>query len=205
VSIGCAVGILSGFYWRYHDWHPFSPYLISAGVFWVLIVAAVINIFPSAGLGRSLHTGRLLFHHYFYGFLVIIFSSLYIVFFTPASLLTLFIVNSTRTDVNAGRVLLLGGLALLLDDLPDVHGKVDLFLNGLKARAGKRGKLISLVHLVTGALTFYLFVAIALAMIYDSATATAANMIVLVSAFITGVTSLIFVRRSVYMKLEAEQ
>jgi hypothetical protein len=171
----------------------------------MLIIAAVINIFPSAGLGRSLHTGRLLFHHYFYGFLVIIVSSLYIVFFTPASILTLFIVNSTRTDVNAGRVLLLGGLALLLDDLPDVHGKVDSFLNGLKARAGRRGKLISLVHLVTGALTFYLFVAIALAMIYDSGTATAANMIVLVSAFITGVTSLIFVRRSVYMKLEAEQ
>jgi hypothetical protein len=205
VSIGCAVGILSGFYWRYHDWHPFSPYLVSAGLFWVLIVAAVINIFPSAGLGRSLHTGRLFFHHYFYGFLVLIFSSLFIIFFTPAPLLSIFIVNSTRTDVNTGRVLLLGGLALVLDDLPDVHGRIDSFLTRLKTRAGQRGKLISLVHIVTGTLTFYLFVAIVLAMASSPSTATIANMIVLVSAFITGVTSFIFVKRSVYLKLQTDQ
>ncbi len=169
----------------------------------MLIVAAVINIFPSAGLGRSLHTGRLFFHHYFYGFLVLIFSSIYIVFFTPVSLLNIFFVNSTRLDVNTGRVFLLGGLALVLDDLPDVHGRIESFLNWLKAKAGQGGKLVSVVHIVTGAITFYIFVAMTLAMVYDPTAATIANLIVLVSAFITGVTSFIFVKRSVWLKISA--
>jgi len=201
VSIGCAAGILSGFYWRYQNWQPFSPYLISALVFWVLIAAAVINIFPSAGLGRSLHTGRLFFHHYFYGFLVLIFSAIYIVICTPVSLLSIFFVNSTSIEVNVGRVFLLGGSALVLDDLPDVHGKIESSLNWLKAKAGQGGKLISAVHIVTGAVTFYLFIAMTLAMIYDPPYITVANLIVLVSAFITGVTSFIFVKRSVWLKL----
>ena len=203
VSIGCAAGILSGFYWRYQNWQPFAPYLVSASLFWVLIVAAVINIHPSAGLGRSLHTGRLFFHHYFYGFLVLILSTIYIVIFTPVSLLSIFFINSTSIEVNVGRVFLLGGSALVLDDLPDVHGKIESTLNWLKAKAGQGGKIISAVHLITGAITFYLFVAITLALIYDPASITVANLIVLGSVFITGVTSFIFVKRSAWLKLSA--
>ena len=202
VSIGCAAGILSGYYWRYQNWQPFAPYLVSASLFWVLIATAVINIFPSAGLGRSLHTGRLLFHHYFYGFLVIIFSSIYIVFFTPVSLLNIFFVNNTSIQVNVGRVFLLGGLALVLDDLPDVHGKIESSLNKLKAKTGQHGKLVSIVHIVTGAVTFYIFVAMTLAIIQSSSYVTIANLIVLVSAFITGVTSFIFIKRSVWLKIK---
>jgi hypothetical protein len=202
VSIGCAAGILSGYYWRYQNWQPFAPYLVSASLFWVLIATAVINIFPSAGLGRSLHTGRLLFHHYFYGFLVIIFSSIYIIFFTPVSLLNIFFVNNTSIQVNVGRVFLLGGLALVLDDLPDVHGKIESSLNKLKAKTGQHGQLVSIVHIVTGAVTFYIFVAMTLAMIQSSSYFTIANLIVLVSAFITGVTSFIFIKRSVWLKIK---
>lgn len=202
VSIGCAAGILSGYYWRYQNWEPFAPYLVSASLFWVLIATAIINIFPSAGLGRSLHTGRLFFHHYFYGFLVLLFSSIYIVFFTPVSLLNIFFVNNTSIQVNVGRVFLLGGLALVLDDLPDVHGKIESSLNWLKAKAGQGGKLISAVHIVTGALTFYIFTAMTLAMFQNASYVTIANLVVLVSAFITGVTSFIFVKRSVWLKIK---
>ena len=81
LTVGCAVGILGGFYWFYHDWQPFYPYLINGNLFWVAIAAALINIFPSASLGRSLHTGRFLFHHYIYGSLVLFASAIYIIFF----------------------------------------------------------------------------------------------------------------------------
>jgi hypothetical protein len=201
LSIGCSMGILSGFYWRYHDWQPFSPYLVSASLFWVLIVAAVINIFPSAGLGRSLHTGRLFFHHYFYGFLVLLFSGAYVIFFTPVSLFSIFFINDTSVAVNVGRVFLLGGGALVLDDLPDVHGKIDSFLSWLKTKAGQGGKIISALQLVTGLVSFYLFAAIALAMNQNSSQITVANLIVLVSVFITSITSFIFVKRKVWLKI----
>ena len=201
LSIGCAMGILSGFYWRYHNWQPFSPYLVSASLFWVLIAAAVINIFPSAGLGRSLHTGRLFFHHYFYGFLVLLVSGAYVIFFTPVSLFSIFFINDTSVAVNVGRVFLLGGSALVLDDLPDVHGKIDSSLNWLKTKAGQGGKIISALQLVTGAVSLYLFAAIAFAINQNPSHLTVANLIVLVSAFITGITSFVFVKRKVWLKI----
>jgi hypothetical protein len=202
LSIGCAMGILSGFYWRYNNWQPFSPFLISAALFWVLIIAALINIFPSAGLGRSLHTGRLFFHHYFYGFLVLVSSAAYVIFFTPVSLFNIFFINDTSVPVNLGRVFLLGGGALVLDDLPDVHGRIDSFLNWLKAKAGQAGKLISALQVITGTVTLYIFIAIALAMNQDHSYITIANSIVLVSTFITGITSFIFVKRKIWLNLE---
>ncbi|MCL5948959.1 MAG: hypothetical protein M1490_00590 [Candidatus Bathyarchaeota archaeon] len=202
VSIGCAAGILAGFYWRYQNWQPFAPYLVSATVFWVLIAAAVINIFPSARLGRSLHTGRLFFHHYFYGFLVLFFSAVYVIVFTPVSLFSIFFINNTSVAVNVGRVFLLGGSALVLDDLPDVHGRIDSSLNWLKVKAGQGGKFLSALQLVTGAISFYLFAAIALAMNRDPSYITVANLIVLVSVFITSFTSFIFVKRRVWLKIK---
>ena len=51
-------------------WQPFSPYLVNGSVFFLVIASALVNIFPSARVGRCLHTGRLLFHHYVYGFFV---------------------------------------------------------------------------------------------------------------------------------------
>jgi len=72
---------------------------------------------------------------------------------------------------------------LVLDDLPDVHGKIESSLNWLKAKAGKGGKVISAVHIVTGAFTFYIFVAMTLSMLENASYITVANLVVLVSAF----------------------
>jgi hypothetical protein len=202
LTVGCAVGILSCFYWFFHDWQPFAPYLVNANLFWVAIIAAVINIFPSASIGRALHTGRLLFHHYFYGFLVLIFSAIYVVVFTPVSLLELFFVNNTSAAVNVGRFFILGGGALLLDDLPDVHERVDASLNWLKLKAAQGGKVIVAAQLVAGVVSVYLFVAILLAMIQNSEWVTLANSILIGTMFVTSVTSLIFVKRKVWLKIK---
>ncbi len=205
LSIGCATGILAGFYWRYTNWQPFAPFLISATVFWVLITGAIINIFPSAGLGRSLHTGRFLFHHYFYGFLVLACAAIYIVAFTPVSIFNIFFINSTSIDVNIGRFFMLGGTTLVLDDLPDVHGKIESSLNWLKAKVGQGGKIVTALQLACGAVTSYLFLAIALAMIYDFSYFTLANMIVLISTLITSITSFVFVKRKIWLKINRKR
>jgi hypothetical protein len=202
LTIGCTVGILGGFYWYYHDWHPFSPYLVSGNLLWVAIVAAVINIFPSAGLGRSLHTGRFLFHHYFYGILIIAFSTIYVAFFTQVNLLNLFLVNDTSVQVNIGRFFLLGGLTLLLDDLPDMSKRLESSLNWLKAKVGQGGQVMSVVHVVCGAVSFYLFAAITLSVYSNPQFVTIANIMLIGTLFITSITSFIFVRRSVWQKIK---
>ena len=202
LTIGCISGIIAGFYWYYNGWHPFSPYLISGNLFWVAIAAAVINIFPSAGLGRSLHTGRFLFHHYFYGILVLVFSAIYVSFFTSVNLLNIFLVNDTSVQVNVGRFFLLGGLTLLLDDLPDVSARMESSLNWLKAKAGQGARIMSAVQIVCGAVSFYIFTAVVLSVYSNTQFVTFANLMLIGTLFITSVTSFIFIKRSVWQKIK---
>ena len=58
------------------------------------------------------------------------FSQIYVAFFTPVTLLSIFLVNDTSVQVNLGRFFLLGGLTLVLDDLPDVSKRIESSLNG---------------------------------------------------------------------------
>jgi hypothetical protein len=201
LTISCAIGILANFYWIFHNWQPFSPYLISGNVFWIAIAAAAINMFPSASIGRALHTGRLLFHHYFYGFVVLLLSAAYVVVFTPVSLFSIFMVDSTSVPVNAGRFFLLGGLTLVLDDLPDVHTKVESSLNWLKAKAHQGRKIILAAQAVTGAVSLYMFVAITISISQNPQWITLANTILIGTLIVTALTSFASVKRKIWLNI----
>jgi hypothetical protein len=195
LTIAWSVGIIAGFYLFYPGWQPFSPYLLNGNLFWVVIAAAALNIYPSALVGRKLHTGRFLFHHYFYGLLVLVSAGIYVVLFTSESLVTIFLVNNTSPTVNVGRFFLLGGLALLLDDLPDVSKKIESALNWLKSKVYSGGKIVAATQLVCGAVSLYLLAAVTWAIVTVPEWVTAANIILIISVLITAVTSLIFVKR----------
>lgn len=201
LTIACSIGILANFYWIFHNWQPFYPYLISGNIFWIAIIAAAINIFPSASLGRALHTGRLLFHHYFYGFLVLLLSAAYVVVFTPVSLFSIFMVNNTSVAVNAGRFFILGGLTLVLDDLPDVHERVESALNWLKAKVHQGRKIILAAQVVTGAVSLYMFVAISLSVSQNPQWITLANSILISTLLVTAVTSFVSVKRKIWLNI----
>jgi hypothetical protein len=201
LTITCAAGIIAGFYWFFPDWQPFYPYLYSGVVFWIVIAAAAINIFPSALLGRKLHTGRFLFHHYFYGFLVLICASFYVITFTPVPLGTIFLINNTSVEVNTGRFFLLGGLTLVLDDLPDVSRKIESGLNWLKTRVLKGPRLLIVAQAITGIGSLYLSAAILYAMMNVPEWITIANFILLFTVLVTGLTSFVFVRKRVWRNI----
>jgi hypothetical protein len=201
LTIACCVGILAGFYWYYYGWNPFAPYLINGNLLWFAIAAAAINVFPSALLGRKLHTGRFLFHHYFYGFLVMVFAAIYVVIFTSVPLTTIFLVNNTAPEVNLGRFFLLGGLTLLLDDLPDVNKRLEAGLNWMKAGAHRAQKAMVAAQIVTGAASLYIFTSVVAAMSQIPEWVTVANFMLAFSLLITGVTSFIFVKRKVWDSL----
>jgi hypothetical protein len=205
LTITFATNILSTFYLHSTNWHPFSPYLIAGNLFWIAIVAAVINIFPSASLGRSLHTGRFLFHHYLYGLIVMICALAYVILFSPVGLLELFFVFDERVEVNIGRFFILGGLALLLDDLPDVSTRLESALNRLKFKVGELNKLVSVLHIIFGAVSMYVFAAIVMAMYYVPQWVTLANALCAGTIFITGVTSFIFVKHGIWQKINHQK
>jgi hypothetical protein len=205
LTIACAVGVLAGFYWIYRNWQPFYPFLLNGNVIWFAVAAAILNIFPSACVGRSLKTGRFLFHHYFYGFLVLFFTAIYIFVFSPVSILSIFFVNNTTAVVNVGRFFILGGLTLILDDLPDVSKKIETILNGLKSKAYQSRKILMVTQFAVGAFTFYLFVASCLFMSQNPQWITIANILFVGTVFITSITSLIFAKRKFWSNLSDNQ
>jgi hypothetical protein len=202
LTITCLAGLLYGFY--FENWAIYAPYLINGNILWLVIAAAVINIFPSAYVGK-VHTGRLWFHHYVYGFLVIIASIIWIVVFTPVSLLTIFFINTTNISVNVGRFFFLGGLTLVLDDLPDVHRVTFYGLRWLKRRAHEARRVIDAAQFILGFVTVYLFIAVSLSIIAKPQWMTAANFIQMGTVLVTAFTCFASVKRKVWHKLDPKQ
>ena len=200
ITLSVVSGLIFGFYRAYPYWHPFAPYLLDGNLLWIAIAAATINIFPAACIGRALHTGRFLFHHYVYGFLVLLIGSLIVVFFTPMPFLYLFLYNSGDIVVNAGRILVLAGLALLLDDLPDVSERVEASLNWVKTKACQAKKVLHVLQLATGLGTLYLFAAVSVQTIVNPARAFY-NSFLLGGLLVTTITSLACVKKKAWLKI----
>jgi hypothetical protein len=200
ISIATVAGILYAYYLSYPAWQPYKPYLLSASLFWFALAAAAINIFHSAAIGRVLHIHRVLFHHYVYAIFAIILTSVYVVFFTPVSLHTLFFVDDSSVAVNVGRVFMLGSIALLLDDLPDVSKYMESSLNWLKTQACRVKMMLHVSQFVTGIFAFYCSLSILFSTIQNS-TRAVPNSFVIVSLFITGITSFALVKRRSWLNL----
>ena len=200
ITLAVVAGILFGFYRAYPYWHPFAPYLLDGNLFWLAMAAAVINIFPSACIGRSLHTGRFLFHHYVYGFLVLLSSSAFVVLFTSVSLISLFLITSSNLAVNVGRFFILAGLTLLLDDLPDVSERIESWLNWVKSKACQVRRVLHALQLLTGVASFYLLVSVSISTIQNPERAFS-NSFLIVTLIITSLTSLACVKRKAWLKI----
>ena len=200
ITLAVVVGILFGFYNAYPYWRPFAPYLLDGNLFWLAIAAAMINIFPSACIGRPLHTGRFLFHHYVYGFFVLLTSSVFVVLFTSVSLVNLFLITTNNLAVNVGRFFILAGFTLLLDDLPDVSERVESWLNWAKSKACQARRVLHALQLITGLASFYLFISASISTI-QTPERTFSNSFLIVTLLITSITSFACVKRKAWLKI----
>jgi hypothetical protein len=150
-----------------------------------------------------LHTGRFLFHHYIYGFFVLLSSSAFIVMFTSVSLFSLFLVDSTSIAVNSGRFFVLAGLALVLDDLPDVSKNIESFLNWLKSKAYRGRKVLFALQLLSGGICLYLSLAIAIFTVQNPQRVLS-DSILIGSLLITSLTSLALVKKKAWLKITVD-
>ena len=204
ITVTTIAGILYGFYVAWPWWKPWFPELISGNLFIVAIIAAFINIFPSASIGRKLHTGRFLFHHYVYGFFVMFLSSFYVIAFTSMSLAMVFLENTGSIAINTGRFFMLTGFTLVLDDLPDVHTKIESTLNRIKSQACRIRPVFHYLQFVTGAITFYIAVAIAVFVAFHPST-NIANFLTIGTLLVTSMTSFACVKKKVWLKITPAQ
>ncbi len=201
ITIATVAGILYGFYTSNPPWHPYAPYLLDGNLLLLALAAGVICVFPAAATGRSLHTGRFLFHHYVYGFFVLAITSVLVTVLTPVSAVSLFFVDSNDIPVNAARVFFLAGLALLLDDLPDVSLKTESCLNWIKTKACCIKMGLHVATFITGIFAIYCSIAILLTTIQENYVRWLPNSFGIVSLFITGIMSFAFVARKDWLKI----
>jgi len=200
VTLACVAQIMFNNYHAFPYWQPYSPYLVNGSVFFLVIVGALVNIFPSASVGRTLHTGRVWFHHYVYGFFVLLSAVVFVEVFTSVSLFSLFLVYTSDIAVNVGRFFVLAGLTLCLDDLPDVSRRVESTLNRLKSKAYRGRKILHLLQLFTGSVSFYVFLAVTLWTTKHPELIVEAS--VMISTFlVTSLTSFAFVKRGAWLKI----
>ncbi len=204
ITLTAVTGILYGFFFAWPGWKPYTPWLASGDLFLVAGIAALINIFPSAAIGRALHTGRLFFHHYVYGFFVLVFSTIYVMAFTSVSVVSLFLVNTGSIPINAGRFFVLTGATLFLDDLPDVSKRIESGLNKVKSAACRVRKGFHVAQLITGAVTLYVFLAI-LAFSIAHVEVNVANFLTMGTLLVTSLTSFACVKRKDWLKITPPQ
>ena len=200
ITLIAIAGILYGFYHAWPGWKPYAPYLVSGNLFLIAVAAALINIFPSASIGRALHTGRLWFHHYAYGFFVLILSGIYVIGNTSASFVSFFLINTASLSINTGRFFVLTGMALVLDDLPDVSKKIESALNKLKAQVYRVRMGFHVAQLVTGLITVYIVIAMGIAT-YAHGQLNIATYITMGTLTVTCITSFACVKRKAWLKI----
>lgn len=201
ISITAIAGMLYGFYTSNGQWRPFAPYLLDGNLFWLALAAAVICIFPAAATGRSLHTGRFLFHHYVYGFVVLAITAGLVSVLTPFSFVSIFFMDSNDIGINAARVFFLGGLALFLDDLPDVSLHTERCLNWIKTRCCSIKKTLHYATLITGIFSIYSSLAMFTYTIADNYYRWLPNSFGIVTLLITGLMAIGFYVRKDWLKI----
>jgi hypothetical protein len=94
----------------------------------------------------------------------------------------------------------LAGLALLLDDLPDVSERVEASLNWVKTKACQAKKVLHVLQLATGLGTLYLFAAVLVQTIMNPARAFY-NSFLLGGLLVTTITSLACVKKKAWLKI----
>jgi hypothetical protein len=198
LCISYAIGLLAGFY--VNHWILYSPFLLDGNLFWLVILTSVVNIFPAAYIGK-VKTGRLWFHHYVYGFLVWFGSASLLMVFTSVSLFSLFTANITDLAINVGRFFILGGMVLVLDDLPDVSRVTASALSWLKMKAYQGRRLVHAVQFLMGFVSLYFSLVVSAWIVVNPEGATVANLIFVATLLVASLTSFMSVKRKIWLRI----
>jgi len=201
LSITYAVGLLTGYH--VYGWSLYLPFLVDGAFFWVLIIASIVNIFPSATIGQ-VKIGRLWFHHYIYGLFVSVLAAVFAIVFTSVPFLRLFTITTTDPAVGVCRFFILGGLTLVLDDLPDLSKGLAKFLSLMKFKVYQRRNMMHLFQYVLGLLCFYLFASVLCYVIQTPQEATPANIILSGTLLVTWLVSFGVAGKKMWLHITAE-
>ena len=200
LTIVFAIGLLASYYTLYPQWTPYPPYIVDGRLFWILIPATILNIFPCVNIGK-VHTRRLWFHHYVYGLIVAVTSTITTSLWAPSSNLNLLTIYTTDIGINIGRFFILGGITLLIDDLPDISQRLKNGFSTLKSKAANKGRTLNILQAIAGTIQLYFLVAISTYLSQHHNEITLANIILVGTLLVTTTTSFSNAKRRAWQKL----
>jgi len=200
LTIVFAIGLLASYYTLYPQWTPYPPYIVDGRLFWILIPATILNIFPCVNIGK-VHTRRLWFHHYVYGLIVAVTSTITTSLWTSSSNLNLLTIYTTDIGINIGRFFILGGITLLIDDLPDISQRLKNGFSTLKSKATNKGRTLNILQAIAGTIQLYFLVAISTYLSQHHNEITLANIVLIGTLLVTTTTSFSNAKRRAWQKL----
>jgi hypothetical protein len=125
--------------------------------------------------------------------------------FTPVPLFGLFTARNASLAINVGRCFVLGGLTLVLDDFADISKRLRSVLSVLKSKAYQARKIIHATQLLTGLLSFYIFVCVGLYIALNPAQVTFGNLILTGTLLATSLTSFEGLKRKMWLNITPEK
>lgn len=152
LSMLFAGNILYVFYITGSKWRHYWPYLLDESLLWFTVIASFLNIIAAKILG-NVDLKRIKFHHYFYGFIAIIVSFIFMVMFAPAYLSTLLMPTSISDAYGSASILIsaaffsvYGGMTLIIDDIQDLSLRLGRALNALKRKLHRFRRPLEMLH-----------------------------------------------------------
>jgi hypothetical protein len=198
LSILLVIGLLSGFYAAH--WKLYPPYLLNANLFWAAILTSIMNFFPTANFGR-VKVRRLGFHHFVYG-LAILVASVLLIMFMSVPLVSLFKLYVRDVEFNVGRVFILVGLTLIIDDFGDVSNMTTRALRFVKSKVYQNRKMIHVVQCFLFCITLYIFLCVTIWLTQNPKGVNLPNLVIDGTLIVTSLTALGSVERKIWLGIK---
>jgi hypothetical protein len=197
LSVLLVIGLLSGFYAAH--WRLYQPYLLNANLFWATILTSVMNFFPTANLGH-VKVRRLGFHHFVYG-LAILTASVMVIMFMSVPLMSLFKLYVRDVDFNVGRVFILVGLTLIIDDFADVSNMTTKALRFVKSKVYQNRRMIHAVQCFLFCITVYISLCITIWLTQNPRGVNLPNLVIDGTLLVTSLTTFGSVDKKIWLRI----
>jgi len=197
LTIVLAIGLLTGFYTAH--WELYQPYLLNANLLWATILTSMLNFFPAANFGNA-DVPRWKFHHFVYGFVVFAVSAVFLMVMS-FSLLSIFTVNLRSVNFNIGRVFLLIGLTLIIDDFADISNIMTRGLRFIESKIYLKRRIIYVVQCLLCCITFFVFLSIFVWFIHTPGGLNVKNLTMESSLLVTGLTAFGSIYKKKWLKI----
>jgi hypothetical protein len=180
-------------------WKLYEPYLLNANLLWAVILISIMNFFPTANLGH-VKVRRLGFHHFVYG-LAILAASVMLVMFLPIPLVSLFKLYVQDVEFNVGRVFILVGLTLIIDDFDDVSNVTTRALHFAKSKVYQNRRILHVVQCLLFCISLYIFSCVTMWLTQNPRGVNLPNLVIDGTLLITSLTAFASVDKKIWLRM----